>query len=395
MSVGELIDTINSNALLGVTASINSKGDGILLTDTAGGAAKLEVTNASGSTTASDLNIAGQASSTDDNYIDGSFEYTISVGGSDTLQSLTDKISDIGGPFKATIINDGTGVNAYRLSLTSTQSGKAGRLIINSTIDSLNLFDLVKPQDAVIAFGGTSSSNSIITSSSTNTFKDTVPGLTLTANAVSDSPVIVTVSADIDGIVEKVQSFVDDFNKILDTLESQTKYNPDTEEKGALLGDYTVDLIRNRLIDTVRKALDVSGEYKRLSEIGISIGSDAKLQFDEDKFRSAYTNNSEAVEELFSAKDKGFGYIMEDTIDYLTDSNNGIVSNKTENYDDRIKLLNDRIDYLEELLSLKEQRLYKQFYAMEEALAKMQSMQQALLSFTPISPITTQGNNNK
>ncbi len=395
MTVGDLIDTINSNGLIDVTASINSKGDGILLTDTAGGAAKLKVTNDSGSTTASDLNLAGEASSTDDNYIDGSFEYTISVGGSDTLESLADKINDLGGPFRATIINDGTGVNAYRLSIISTQSGKAGKLVLNSTIDSLKLFDLVKPQDAIIAFGGTSSSNSIITSSSTNTFKNTVPGLTLTANAVSDTPVTVTVSADVDGIVDKVKSFIDDFNKILDTLKEQTKYNPDTEEKGALLGDYTVDIIRNRMIDAVRNPLDVDGEYKRLSEIGISIGSDAKLQLDEDKFRSAYAKDPDAVEKLFSTKDKGFGYVMEDAIDYLTDSNNGVVTDKTENYDKRIKLLNDRIDYLNELLDMKEKRLYEKFYAMEEALAKMQSMQSALSSLTPVTPITNQGSNNK
>ncbi len=73
MTVGDLIDRINSNHKIDVTASINANGDGILLTDNAGGAAKLKVSNNVG-TTASDLNIAGEASSVSDNYIDGSVE---------------------------------------------------------------------------------------------------------------------------------------------------------------------------------------------------------------------------------------------------------------------------------------------------------------------------------
>ncbi len=393
MTVGDLIDRINSNHHIHVTASINSKGDGILLTDDAGGAATLKVSDGPGATTASDLNIAGEASSVSENYIDGSFEYVISVGGSETLGDLVDKINELGGPFQATIINDGTGVNAYRLSITSAQSGKEGRLVLNSTIDTLNLFDLVEPQDAVISFGGASGASSIITSSSTNVFKNTVPGLTLTANAVSDVPVTVSVTADVDSVIDKVQSFVDDFNKILDTLADDTKYDADTEQAGPLLGDYTVNIIRDRLMAAVRETFDVSGKYKRLSDIGISVGSDAKLQFDKEKFQAAYNTDSKSVEELFSEEDKGFGYVMETTIDYLTDSNDGVLTHKTENYDKRIDLLNDRIDYLNELLDLKEKRLYSQFYAMEEALAKMQSMQSALSSFTPISPISTQKSN--
>ena len=44
---------------------------------------------------------------------------------------------------------------------------------------------------------------------------------------------------------------------------------------------------------------------------------------------------------------------------------------------------------------MKEKRLYKKFYAMEEALAKMQSMQSALSSLTPVTPITNQGSTKK
>jgi flagellar capping protein FliD len=53
------------------------------------------------------------------------------------------------------------------------------------------------------------------------------------------------------------------------------------------------------------------------------------------------------------------------------------------------KLLEDRISYLDEILEAKETRLYNQFYAMEEALANMQSQQSALSNLSSIAASMT------
>ena len=49
------------------------------------------------------------------------------------------------------------------------------------------------------------------------------------------------------------------------------------------------------------------------------------------------------------------------------------------------KLLEDRISYLDVMLEKKETRLYNQFYAMEQALANMQSQQTALASLSSLA----------
>ena len=72
--LGQVIDRINA-AGDGITASINANGDGLLLTDTSGGAGKMKVEDV-GSTTAANLNIAGEAAATT---IDGSFEKTVAI----------------------------------------------------------------------------------------------------------------------------------------------------------------------------------------------------------------------------------------------------------------------------------------------------------------------------
>ena len=120
-TIGDVINAINS-ADAGVTASINANGNGLLLTDTAGGAGTLTVAD-DGSTTAADLNIAGTATGTT---LDGSLGNPSRVTSSDTLTTLEGKINSLGFGVSASIITDGSSTNPYRLALTSLNSGSAG-----------------------------------------------------------------------------------------------------------------------------------------------------------------------------------------------------------------------------------------------------------------------------
>ena len=88
-----MIDLITVGTTLGVSASINANGDGLLLTDTAGGALKLKVEELNNGTTAKALNIAGTAAATT---IDGSWEKTLDIAATDKLQDVQKKITDLG-----------------------------------------------------------------------------------------------------------------------------------------------------------------------------------------------------------------------------------------------------------------------------------------------------------
>ena len=81
------------NALsIGVTASLNNAGDGILLTDTAGGPGKLTVDDVGTGTAAKDLHLAGEAAATT---IDGSTTYTIALDAGDTLDDLVERVGEL------------------------------------------------------------------------------------------------------------------------------------------------------------------------------------------------------------------------------------------------------------------------------------------------------------
>lgn len=382
-TVGDLIDMINTRGL-GIQASINATGDGILITDTAGGEGTLAITD-TGGRTASDLNLAKTAGTAGAGTIDGSFEYQIEVGGADTLQSVAAKINGLKGPLTAGIINDGSG---YRLMVTSKSTGRNGQILFDGGTTGLAMFDLVRPQDAIISLGGTAE-GSLVAVSGTNTFKDLVPGLTLTAAAVSSSPVTVTVAQDTKAVVEKINTFVEKFNAVIKAIQEATKYNAETQQAGPLQGNYRVTSVQNQLFNLVLQPVDGVGNVRRFSDLGITIGDGAILNFDESKFTQVMADDPKGIETFFSTLDKGMGYLMDKLTDRLTNGTDGELTQVATGYDQRTKLLNDRIANLNEILKQKEQRLYAQFIAMETALAKIQSMQNALSSLTVLTPITS------
>ncbi len=104
-TLGDVIDTINNTTGLSVTASLNETGDGILLTDTAGGTGTLKVEeDGVGGTTAADLRILGSSTTTN-----SSSQQTIS--GSRSLSIDLSSLSGAGLETALSSLNDGNGVD--------------------------------------------------------------------------------------------------------------------------------------------------------------------------------------------------------------------------------------------------------------------------------------------
>jgi len=89
-------------------------------------------------------------------------EYSVTVSTSTTLQGLRDAINSTGGSATASIINDGTGANPYRLVLAAGTSGAANTVTITNNDTTLD-FTNKKVEAAFAAttnsFAGTVSSN--------------------------------------------------------------------------------------------------------------------------------------------------------------------------------------------------------------------------------------------
>jgi len=374
----DVIDAIN-DLKIGVQAGINATGDGLLITDTAGGAGTLRIEE-DGGTTARDLNILGNAR---DGQIDGSMEFKIQIGGSDTLESLAGRIGSETTLATAALLNDGTGLAPYRLSIAARASGAAGELIVDDSDTGLAITALTRAQDARVFFGASSESGVLLTSSS-NTFENAIHGLTLTINAVDDKPVTVVATRKIDTLLTALKGLVDDFNSAMERINKAGAYDAETQVAGPLQGEGTLRIIQSRLHRMFTGTVYAGGVLRRLSDVGITLESGNKLSFEEQKFRDVYQADPTAVERLFTDSEYGLAVQIKAQVEQMTDSG-GLIDSQTKTLENRQELLNDRISELNEQLERKRARLLRQFQAMESALAQLQSQQTALSNLSSLA----------
>ncbi|MCP4711845.1 MAG: flagellar filament capping protein FliD, partial [Planctomycetes bacterium] len=114
----------------------------------------------------------------------------------------------------------------------------------------------------------------------------------------------------------------------------------------------------------------------------VAVAATLKLEFDEEECRAAFAEDPDAAAELFTKAEVGIGDWLGDRLERLAGSSNSTVQYRVDAMQSQKKLLENRAEHLQELLDAKEQRLYNQFYAMEQALASMQTQQTALASLS-------------
>jgi len=384
-----------------VEARVNDQGDGLTLVDVNTGSpiTAMKVESLSGST-ARDLGILGSASSPGED-IDGSYERTVDLETTDTLEDVIGKINDAGIDVKASLLDTGTGGTPYRLVLSSTISGLAGDLIVDTGDVDLGLATLTEARNAKVLIG--EGSNSVVVESDSNKVENVVAGVTLDLLATSDSPIVVNISRDQESIDAAIAAFVDGFNGVIDAFNSYDSYDSETETRGPLLGDPTVSRIRGEMYRTLQqKAVGVDTQFQYLSEVGIRVSTDGKIKLDEAKFSAAFEADPAAVKNLFAAfkqqgsttrtisegitveestttfSSLGFGDIFDQLADRLTNSIDGTLTIADRQFQSLIDAQDDRLERIDERLDAKRIRLQRQFAAMEETLAKLQSQQSSL-----------------
>jgi len=401
-TIADVLKKINGSISSGqpgnleINARINDNGDGIIIEENASGtigAQAIKITNVTG-TVASKLGIAGTADGVDaSNFIDGSFEEVVTFAADATLEDIRNSINSANVGVSASIINSGIGTNRFRLNLTSEQTGENGRFLIDSGGFDLGLSTLDVGNDARVFFGSNDPASGVLLSSSTNQLDGIVQGVTIDLLSRSDTPVEISVTTDTPSIESKVSDFVSAFNTVLDGIDFRTRFDSETNDKGILLGDSTLLNLRNGMASNIRHANDgFSGEFNTLSEVGVTVGTGGKLEFDSEKFREAYAQDPQAVEDLFSrqtqqSNDDGdpntidvptfseqsvLGQLENFADSYVT-SIGGVLQARNDALDSQIKIQEDRIVSLQKSLDNKRTVLQRQFLAMEQAIGAFQT----------------------
>ena len=250
-----------------------------------------------------------------------------------------------------------------------------------------------------------------------DTNKITVSGVTYTLNKAGETKVNVT--NDIDKIVDNVKQFVEDYNKMLDALNTKTSetrykdYKPLTDDEKSAMTDDQIDsweekaksgLLNNDTIirgvvydmrDALSDPIDgLTGKYTSAASIGITTTSyteKGKIQLDENKLRNALKEDPDVVYKIFgttgSDRDSqgianrlsavaqtGMTNISKEA-GISSSDDQSVLGIKIDSYESQMKKMLDIMDK-------RQTQLYKEFNAMETAIASLNSQASFISQYT-------------
>ncbi|GAB3761154.1 flagellar hook-associated protein 2 [Nocardioides ginsengisegetis] len=320
----------------------------------------------------SDVVVSGGASAVRLTSHDGTFRDVPTGGG--TLQEVVTAINgataDTGVTATAVKVADGS----YRLLVSATKTGQASDFTLTNTdgsalLGGVDAASLRRGADAQVTVGG------IAATSTTNTFTDLVPGVTVTlqSTATVGSTSTVTIARDTASVKAGVKGLVDQVNALLSKIDSQTSGKSGTTSAGALVGDGTARSLRSALLDTVFGSTGLTS----MKGVGIQTDRYGKLVFDDAAFDVAYAADPAGVAAQFTKAttpaNDGWAARLKTVATTYSDSRTGTLTSAVTGRQATIDRLGDDIDAWDGRLELRRTTLTRQFTALETALSSLQS----------------------
>ncbi|MCC9607662.1 flagellar filament capping protein FliD [Blastopirellula sp. JC732] len=396
-TVGDLLNAINSQTGVKVTAEINATGDGIKIIDQANGSGELRIQDSGTTGTATSLGLLGTGSIAQGDSkqsIVGTFNKTIQIEAGETINDVITKINDLDAGFSANVFDYGAGSERYRISLTSDKTGSGGNFQIDSSNSQFEFDETVRGQDALLLFGSNANGSSgILTTSSTNTFTGVVEGLSVTIKEATNTPVNITVSESDTALISAANSFVTQYNALVDLMDDYTSFNEADSSTGILFGTNVANRIDTELGEILTKRYAGLGSIQSLQQLGFTYNDSGKLTLDTTKLQQKFAEDPEAVEEFFlkeqtisgEKKKIGFAQQFDDLMEAFAGANSSLLISRIEALQSKIDLNQSRIDAWNEKLERRQTVLLNQFYDLESTLAKIQTNTQYLSAIQPIT----------
>ncbi|MGI6096700.1 MAG: flagellar filament capping protein FliD [Dethiobacteria bacterium] len=211
-----------------------------------------------------------------------------------------------------------------------------------------------------------------------NTVSDLVEGLTFTLKKEGASATV-SVKGDHERIIEKIKTFIKQYNAANELIRAKTEMNLEERSRGILYGEGSAVRIRSTMRSMVTgRVSGIEGSLNSLAAIGITtvkwgeLETEGNLTLDEDKLRELLAENPQAVAELFRGED-GVARRLESYLWELTRASDGLIAVQRSSAERQIRSLNTQKESWERRLKQREAQLERQFLAMEKALGQMMS----------------------
>jgi flagellar hook-associated protein 2 len=243
--------------------------------------------------------------------------------------------------------------------------------------------------------------------------------------STTDTPVGVQVGSDTEAVFNSIKTFVDKYNELIEDFngkitekkyrdfpplsDEQKKEMSDSEvelweekaKSGMLTNDSTIRSFLTEMRNSLSAMVQTTGEFNSLRDIGINFSTNyrdhGKLVLDENKLKGVLQTNLADVRTLFSGKgtntdtsattvtdramhdNSGFGWRIYDRVNLAIKQLGTLAGSPNSTVDTQsfmakqIKNLDASIDKETQKVRAYEERMWRQFTAMEKALSQMNS----------------------
>ena len=303
---------------------------------------------------------------------------------------------------KLTISSNTTG-DSSTLKIIDVEKDAEGNYVNKDTSDSLSFLKMSETEGKNAEVIVMDSAGKVIKelNESKNTFN--IDGITYNLNGVGQASL--TSTQDVTPVVEKLESFINDYNKIMDniydlvTQKKSNGYPPLTEAQKKEMTEEEIKnwdkkskegMLRNdselrAFMDDMKSAMLGPFESlgKSLSDIGITsvdnYNKQGQIKLDVDKFTKVLQENGDLAEKITTGvfdkvKTNMYKYVGSSTSIFAKKAGIEKTSTDLNNlYSEQIRKQEEQIKKLTSKMKTKEQQLYSRFARLEATMSKLNS----------------------
>jgi flagellar hook-associated protein 2 len=314
-----------------------------------------------------------------------------------SLTGLRDAINKASGSgVTATIVDVSGDGTQNELVLTSTATGKAGRVQLVETTStglgaSLGITSL-NPPGATSDFSNLDASfsvNGLALTRGDNNVSDAVSGVTLKLTQAGSTVVTVSTSTDIQS---KLQSFVGAYNAVQTAISAQYKVGTNGAPTGVLVGEPLLRNIQSQMRDVLNSVSSSNGgSLQNLTDIGIGRDTNNLLTLDTTKLSAQLSSNPSGVKNLLRGANGNSGIFtaIYNTSNNLSDGASGQVQTSILGYQSSIKNINSRVAEQTLRINNHAAALTKQYAAVDAAIGQLNNQGTALTNMLKALTVNT------
>jgi flagellar hook-associated protein 2 len=290
----------------------------------------------------------------------------------------------------ASVIKDDNGA---RLVLAADKTGEQNSIKVNidapafSTLqkfgfninnDANSMREMQPAADSRVLIDGLAS-----VTSSTNNIEDAINGVDLDLKKLTDGvetpDVVVNVGYDRNQVGGSIEQFVNAYNQFFDVSQELGRFDPESQEKGPLVGDSITRSVTNQLRGAFANPVEGAPEsIQTLSALGITTTMTGRLEVDYDILDKQLDQNFNDVGEFFGDQN-GFARRIEDLIHSYTGIT-GSIKGRENSLNDQVTRLNTDQTNLDRRMESVKQRTHDQFVAMDAAMGQMKGQLGSMMS---------------